>query len=133
MKKIKFTWDEFDMYVNSLANQIKSSKIKFDGIYGLPRGGLPFAVSLSHQLNIPLLLKPEPGCLIADDISDTGHALFNYPDHFIVTLFTTTWTKTVPNIAYFNKMRQDDWIVFPWEEFSGPVSLEVLKGGMENE
>ena len=116
MKKIYETWEEFNKVVLSFTSRIINSKLKFDGIYALPRGGLPLGVALSHQLNLPLLLYPTENTLVVDDISDTGKTLENIKHKKIVTWYTTPWTTVQPYWYFEIKNRKDSWIMFPWEE-----------------
>ena len=113
------TWDMFDYAVNQITNRtkclVKSNDIV--NIYGIPRGGLPLAVSLSHRLNIPLVKNQSEinkRTLICDDISDGGNTLKQYREtNFIVTIYTTRHTKTVPNYSAY--VRGKSWVKFPWE------------------
>ena len=57
MNKIYIDWENFGIMMDELYEIIKISNIKFDGIYGIPRGGLPIAVALSHKLNLPLFIR----------------------------------------------------------------------------
>ncbi len=115
MEKIWIDWDTFGAMVNELVNMIKERKCKFDGVYGIPRGGLCLAVALSHRLNLPLLLYPTKKSLVVDDISDTGKTLASFKNRKIATLFNTQWTMTKPNWFVEEKCEKSDWIVFPWE------------------
>ena len=47
MDKEYYSWLAYDRDVRLLARQIKKSNLPCDNIYGLPRGGLVLAVSLS--------------------------------------------------------------------------------------
>lgn len=38
------------------------------------------AVALSHRLELPLLTQPQPGCLVVDDVYETGRTLAPYRD-----------------------------------------------------
>ena len=81
MKYKTINWLELDQYVTKLAEKIKKERIGyFSGVYGLPRGGLVPAVMLSHKLNLPLLMAPCRGCIVVDDIADTGTTLQHYRD-----------------------------------------------------
>lgn len=126
MKLIKITWNEYQDMINKLVKQIKGN---FDGIYGVPRGGLPIAVSLSHKLNIPLLLHPTENSLVVDDISDTGKTLSSHKNKKIAVLFNTKWTKTNPDFYIDWKNDKDSWIIFPWElnENERQTNLEEFK------
>ena len=115
MKKIYVTWNEYQQMIDILGSELKKCDEKFDGIYGIPRGGLPMAVSLSHILNLPLLLYPTKNTLVVDDISDTGKTLASHKNKKIVTLFSTTWTITKPDFWTVFKENKDSWIIFQWE------------------
>ena len=52
-----FTWSEFDIGVEHIANKCKF--LNFSGVYGVPRGGLCLAVALSHKLKINLIKLKE--------------------------------------------------------------------------
>ena len=91
-------------------------------MYGLPRGGLPIAVSLSHRLNLPLLMDyydrkivTDKKILVVDDIADTGHTLkdFENKHNVICTFHYHRQSIIVPN--YWVHEKGDDWIVYPWE------------------
>ncbi|MDA1334575.1 MAG: phosphoribosyltransferase [bacterium] len=115
-EKQKYTWQEFDEDVNLLAEKIKATNKKFDGIYGIPRGGLPIAVALSHRLDLPMLMGgANEKTLVVDDIADSGSTLKPYRDRksTIVTVFYHPSSTTEPNIWLRNK--EQKWIVFPWE------------------
>ena len=115
MVKIWFSWAEFGVIIEELVIKIQKSRCKFNGVYGIPRGGLSFAVTLSHKLKLPLLLYPTKNTLVCDDISDTGRTLASHKNKKIVTLFSTKRTKTKPDWHSKIKKSKEDWIVFPWE------------------
>ena len=117
MNKIYLSWIEFGLMIKDLTNRIKKSRFKFDGVYGIPRGGIILAICLSHSLKLPLLLDNRtPETLIVDDISDTGETLKFYKDSKkTACLYKTLWTKVVPDWNCEMKLNKNDWIVFPWE------------------
>lgn len=57
----------------------------------------------------------DPRILIVDEIADTGHRLFPYKNHFIVTLFYHRQSIVIPNI-WLHEKKDDEWIVFPPEK-----------------
>lgn len=120
------TWTDIDEAIEVLAKQIEDSKIHYEVIYGLARGGLVPAVMLSHRLKIPMVLNMEEvwrlkvknkSVLIVDDISDTGETLRYFDDQKfdIATLFVREHTsKITPKYTYKN-INHDNWLLFPWE------------------
>ena len=124
------SWHDITSLVDSLCTQIrleseKQDKLPFElynGVYGIPRGGLVVAVMISHKLNIPYItdLKTMYGkkFLVVDDIADTGQTLsklkaevYNLAD--IATLHYHTDSLVKPK--YFVDIKNNDWIVYPWE------------------
>ena len=114
-KKVYISWNKLNSMVGSLVRKIKRSGEKFDGIYGIPRGGLPLAVMLSYRLDLPVLLYPTKNTLVVDDISDNGFTLQRMKNKKIATLYSTAWTVTKPNWFVEMKKSEKDWLVFPWE------------------
>ena len=120
------TWENIDEAIEVLAKQIEDSKIHYEVIYGLARGGLVPAVMLSHRLKIPMVLNMEEvwrlkvknkAALIVDDISDTGETLKYFDDQKfdIATLFVREHkSKIKPRYSYKN-INHDNWLLFPWE------------------
>src|SRR3989344_414709 len=119
VNKEYYSWSKYDKDIKDLAKQIKAQKLDFDTIYGLPRGGLVVAVSLSHALDKPLVFEIEKitnRTLLVDDIIETGGTLKRLVEKM---------KFTSPNIAviYLNKEKakiqptvfarpQTKWVVF---------------------
>lgn len=119
--KFYVTWNDMMAYVDELIADLKKQKIKPTGVYGIPRGGLIIATLLSYKMNIPLLLNAAEGCIIVDDIADSGRTLLHYTKndtqfnkYYISTMFYHERSLVKPNFYKFKK--DDKWIVFPWEE-----------------
>jgi len=116
MKKQAYTWAEFEEDIPKLVAKIKKLNRRFDGIYGIPRGGLAISVKLSHHLDLPLLIGGVTSkTLLVDDVADTGATLLPYVgrDATIVTIFYKPWSKVEPDIWI---RKTENQIVFPWEK-----------------
>ena len=106
-------WSEFNSCIKSISNSCINNQ--FSGVYGFPRGGLCLAVALSHSMNIPLLEKMKPDCLVVDDVYETGKTLnqvLRFPN---ITTFVW-YSKVQPK--WWNAVEishPDEWLVFPWE------------------
>lgn len=107
-------WNEFEDMMFSLQNMVAGKN--FTGVYGLPRGGLVIATVLSNRLNLPMLTAPCKGCIVVDDLSDSGITLRHYADcgYFIATWGCKDRTTVTPD-WFFEKFEDYHWIVFPWE------------------
>lgn len=119
--KTYVTWGQVEAFVHDICNKYKDSNLK--GVYGLPRGGLIFAVMISHKLHIPMLASPCKGCLIVDDICDSGESLVHYRknssghedlEYNIATMYYKENKLGIVPDCYF-ETKEDKWIVFPWE------------------
>ena len=110
-----FTWLDFDTAIEELAAKIKSSGLKFDGIYGIPRGGLVVAVALSHRLELPLTFDTEGSLvLVVDDICDSGKTLAPYMQEFVTAVIHIV--KSVSAYpSFWVRVRGADWVKYPWE------------------
>jgi len=97
MKMIKYKKKDFDKDIDTLVAKINKSKVKFNYIVALSRGGLIPGVVLSHKLDVRLVpinwstrdnpMDREYNCwipedinegkkiLVVDDIIDSGEAL----------------------------------------------------------
>lgn len=121
MGKLKLTWENVREYLDQIERLYGGSGLS--GVYGIPRGGIVLAVMISHRLNIPLLMSPAPGCLIIDDICDSGESLLHYaknssavekPKYIISTMMCKRNDLVIPD-SYWG-VKTDEWIVFPWEK-----------------
>ena len=115
-------WNDFEQAVETLVS--RCSEQDFAGVYGIPRGGLVLAVVLSHRLELPLLLEPRPGCLVVDDVYETGQTLAPYRN--LEGARVWVWVSKVEpqwwDAALVSASRE--WIVFPWENAAAAVADE---------
>ena len=133
--KTFISWSEYELYIDRIADWVKYKCDEDIGaIYGLPRGGLPIAVSLSHRLDLPILmnyydrkLATRKKILVVDDIADTGHTLkdFDSPHNIICTMHYHQDSITRPD--FFCTEKGDDWIVYPWETEDSETVQDYLK------
>jgi len=126
-------WWEVKEYLYNLVDRLKNDKnFSLDecpGIFTFPRGGLILATLLSYQINKPILMNPQPGCIIIDDIIDTGITMKKYSDlmneknYFITAMFMkdnqlAEEAEFQCFCDYFEYVKKDEWIVYPWEDMS---------------
>ena len=118
------SWEDFDRAVWHIASSCDEGSIS--GIYGIPRGGLCLAVALSHRLQLPLLPRAQPGCLLVDDVYETGLTLEVYRD--LPNTRAVVWiSKANPNWWHaVEVVDSSEWIVFPWESVTAASADELL-------
>ena len=112
IKKRYISWEEIEMLVNILHDNILESGEQFYIMKGLPRGGLIPAVMLSHKLGLPY--KLDGNALVIDDICDSGKTLKTIQSPTAV-LHYKPHTSIIEPTFYACKFESDDWIVYPWE------------------
>lgn len=113
--------EDMEMLVRKLKEYVENSQPPlfvsggFDGVYGIPAGGLVLAVYLHYRLKLPLMLAPTESSLVVDDIVDTGFTMSHYisKGNFTVALFSKVGCRWKPNI--WLREKTDKWIRFPWE------------------
>ena len=116
------SWHDVDVAVSTLV--VRYGTHSFSGIYGIPRGGLVLSVCLSHRLQVPWLAEPQPGCLILDDVVESGRTLAplrQVPDSLAVVWISKgppQWWQALEVSA------SDEWILFPWENPAAATSDE---------
>ena len=133
-KKVYLSWEGYDSYIDSITNWVKTSDLNLGAVYGLPRGGLPIAVSLSHRLHLPLLMDyydrkivTDKKILVVDDIADTGHTLKDFENkHNIICTFHYH-EQSIIEPDYWIHKKDDDWIVYPWELNDSDEIQDYLK------
>lgn len=120
MAKVYVTYEQIHEYIEAVVQDLDSKNIKPTGVYGPPRGGLIYATLLSYRLDIPLLLHAAKGCVIVDDIADSGRTLLHYTEndtqfnkYYITTMFYHERSVVKPDFYVYEK--KNDWIVFPYE------------------
>jgi xanthine phosphoribosyltransferase len=107
------TWQDFVTAVEQIAATCADAP--FCGIHGVPRGGLVLAVCLSHRLALPLLATPQPGCLVVDDVYETGLTLTPYRQ--LEGSRVVVWISKAEPLWWqaVEVVESSEWIVFPWE------------------
>lgn len=121
---VNVSWNDVEKFVSSCTSWVKSN-VDVTGVYAVPRGGLVLGTMLSHSLDVPMLASPSKGCLIVDDISDTGKTLYGLSRRgtFTACMFYKKGSLVEPDFWMSEKV--DSWIKFPWE-VDGSSSKDCL-------
>jgi hypoxanthine phosphoribosyltransferase len=114
-KKLSLNWGDFESFIDAAAKFCEKRNVS--SVFGIPRGGLPIAVRLSHKCGLRFIYdesKVESTTLICDDVADTGNTLKRFKDYTTLTWIMKKSSAVKP--SYFYKLVDDDvWVVFPWE------------------
>lgn len=136
----QLTWKDFDEAVQRLSGSLRvklgRDALKNALIAGMPRGGLPLAVALSHYLDVQMVpfematyddlsglgLKKDPIRIIVDDIVDTGMTLvrMKHLARYRGVTFVS-WVMRVPSphsreCMWHCEVPHKTWVIFPWED-----------------
>lgn len=147
VKKIPYTWAQYDKDIKNIITTLKTNEIKIDGVICIHRGGLPIGTSLSNILNVPLSIikfqtrdgddkepyfildeREDNGTyIIVDDIIDSGLTINKILDYIDVENDEREYVVS-SLFGYFEKTKQvkkvitiretPGWIVFPWEKLN---------------
>ncbi len=120
---MRLTWQGLDAAVHYIAGQCQG--LALSGVYGVPRGGLPLAVALSHRLGIPLAISPGAGVLVVDDIYDSGKTIRDLRErHPGAGPFWVWATREFESEGYYSVLNDigPEWVLFPWEVYENADS-----------
>ena len=108
------TWNDVEEFIEWLAQKTNNFE-GYTGVYGPARGGVVYAAIISNRYNIPFLGAPHLGCLIIDDICDSGDTALAWRNkgYKIATHYYKEGAKIEPDFWY--KEKGDNWIVFSIE------------------
>jgi hypoxanthine phosphoribosyltransferase len=106
-----YTWENFDDAVNRTPRPI------CDGLFPIPRGGLAYALALSHKFGIPILGHPTKKSVFIDDIADSGRTFLQHKIRYGNTPIHVLLRRETLSPIGINAVDTftEDWIVFPWE------------------
>ncbi len=137
------SWDQLHRDARSLARRLHDTKKTWEKMVAVTRGGLVPAAIIARELSIhhidtvcvtsydwqrqgeTTILKQVSGsgrgCLIIDDLVDTGataRVVRNMlPRAYFATVYAKPAGKSLVD-AYVTEVSQDTWILFPWDSES---------------
>ena len=123
------TYEYYGAMADTMVGRLRGER--FTHVYGIPRGGMPLAVHMSHHLGVPLvtsgeiltnmnLWTPDDRLLVVDDIINHGKSISGIAHmltirkikHLTAVLFYKSNATFKPDVYIETS---DTWIVFPWE------------------
>lgn len=114
MTSSKLEWRDIEYAVMAWSKALNPRPV-----YGVPRGGCVPAAMLALRWGMPILDAPKRGCIIVDDIIDSGKTREKFSDFEFVALVGRTGDDDG-----FHK--REGWIEFPWEaNETGPEDAVV--------
>lgn len=119
------TWQDIATQVALVAKRWEPRNV-----FGIPRGGHVPAAMLATLWGTQVLTDPEPGCLMLDDLVDSGRTmdewlyLFGSQGVDFDALYRKPTSPETPHREQPTLV--EGWVVFPWErESSGPEDAVV--------
>lgn len=140
--KIFIKWDEFHQDVKDLCAKIKATKIPFNKLVAVSRGGLMPAGVMAYELGIRNITtiniatyvgaehlkldeiycpetvgKVDEHTLIVDDLADSGQTFKVMRRNFPQGKFVTIYAKPVgkAEVDIYARDLEDKWVIFPWD------------------
>lgn len=115
-----------DVLSASNAVSARWERSEITGAYGVPQGGYVPSVLVAAALDVPVLDAPEQGCLVIDDLVDSGRTLQPYVDlgYHVDALYRKPHS---PQHIAPDAIEVDDWIAFPWEKNDGAPEDGIVR------
>lgn len=113
----RLSWAAFDAAVDAMAVMAQRLAPSARAIFGVPRGGLPLAVGLSHRLSgLPLLSSTDDlsGVIVVDDVVETGETFRWLAPRAALFLCWVSKSHKVP-AHHIIRLPKSAWVIFPWE------------------
>lgn len=134
MEKTQISYQKLQQDVEKLSEKIDKSK--YDGVYAIPRGGVPVAALLSAYLGVGLLNKEDlegltpQRVLVVDDLIDSGKTIDEYikAGHDVAVLYRKSHSPLESsNLILVETI--DGWIELPYENTESDLedNIERLK------
>ena len=124
MIDIIYSLDDFYRDAAKLAQQIMQAGGTYKNIYGVPRGGIPLAIDLSHLLQIPMTEIAWVGeTLVVDDVVDSGQTRKRYSQHDFACLHIKS-TTPIDSLPTYHANQVDGWIQYFWEVSDADSTIE---------
>lgn len=107
---------------------------KYVYVYGVPKGGIPFAFELANQLDIDVLDEIEgqeenKNVLVVDDIIDSGRTRQRFKDFDFACLHIKDKSvlDTTKNVYFANEVKTREWIHYWWEGEEKPAEDAIIR------
>lgn len=147
---LAINWQDIHLAAKTLSRNLEGKGQHWDRIIAVTRGGMVPACLVARDLDIrvidtisvasyahqdqsaaKVLKLPEGcgdglGCLVIDDLSDTGNTFKTIRDLLPKATFGCLYVKPAGKPmahAYAKEYPQDTWIYFPWEDQDFPPHI----------
>lgn len=133
-----YSWDNVKSSLDAIEVAFDKFNPQISYVSGIPRGGLIPAVLASHRFNLKYLdfeaaknlpINQRESVLVFDDIVDSGVTFKEIEDFNFTTAALIHRSGSVAKPDFCGDyIREDDWIVFPWErEDSNTIQDYLIK------
>lgn len=130
MSDIYYSPEDFLIDAKKLSTWIKRSsgynRLKY--VYGIPRGGMPLAYTLSSLLHLPMIFQlgavSEDSILIVDDVIDSGTTRNRFKDYLFACIHVKAGARALHGNIYYAHKDMNAWIHYFWEGQEPSSSIE---------
>ena len=135
ISKQDVSWNDIEILIDTLSQNILKLSRNFSSITTLSRGGLVPSRLLADALGLKKIFVDQKivnsDSLFVDDIFDSGktfhNTLLNVDDSskfVFVTLFARRGMRYPEQLIYAEKTFDDSYVVFPWDKLEYEQSLK---------
>lgn len=116
---IRITHEQYKTDILAVAEQVKRSGKKYDGVFGIPRGGQYPASMVAQELGLKMVYNPAevtPSVMVVDDLVDSGKTMGDFREKFgcdFAAIYIKDGIPAMPD--YFGSKMPREWLVFPDE------------------
>lgn len=109
VKKHYLTTDDIRRRVAAHPDLLRMARAhEYFNIWGVPRGGVPVAMTAAVVHGFTLVDDPEQADIIIDDLEDSGATRTKYTQLYPNAVFVPLFVK--------KEWWDGQWVIFPWEE-----------------
>ena len=127
---IKYTLDDFQKAVEGASHHHMFQSGKVEYIYGVPSGGIPFALALSHETGIPITNNLHmQNILVVDDIIDSGKTRRVWSIFDFMALVTKAPMLRCDHLETIGlwELPKETWVHFWWEKGETDITDHITR------
>lgn len=115
---IDISFSQYDKDIDALTEKLRANGVSYMGVYGVPRGGYYPAIRIANALDLHVLTQPIDGCLVVDDILDSGRTAEQNQVNAVVYCERHSMERAAKMSITYGVIK-DGWLNIPDEKGQG--------------